>query len=98
MGDTKGEALSGGLEGDIVRYRPAYRGPGDLLRTGMRVRLRPGGPVCVVTRVNDCAAYVRRPYTKTITPSDGPSRTFEAMSQPEAISARAHVYLVEDEV
>lgn len=84
--------------GDVpVRQKAPYSGPGDLLRTGMRVRLAPDGPICTVVRVNECAAYVRRPFTKTIKTPDGDTRTFTAHTQVEAISNRAYVFPVEEE-
>ena len=80
----------------LVRSRAPYSGPGDLLRAGMRVRLAPGGPICTIERVNDCAAYVRRPFTKTIKAPDGSTRSFTAHTQAEAISNRAFVTVVEE--
>ena len=57
----------------------------------MRVRLSPRGPICTVVRVNECAAYVRRPFTRTVN-----GKEISGMTKPEAISSRAHVFLVEE--
>jgi hypothetical protein len=79
--------------GDVpVRSRRPYSGPGDLLRAGMKVRLSPRGPICAVIRVNECAAYVRRPYIKTIK-----DKRIMVLSKPEAISPGAFVYPVEED-
>lgn len=80
-----------------------------ILHVGERFRLRPDGPVFVVVRVNECAAYVRRecgePRHVTIPAKvDGrgrvvtPTRELDAAieGEPLAISPRSLVERLEE--
>lgn len=70
------------------------------LQVGERVRLTPNGPVCLVVRVTQCAAYVQRKVHREFEATDwktGAKRMVSTeTSHVEPISLHAFVYREED--
>jgi hypothetical protein len=69
---------------------------GDVLVVGQRCRLSPGGPVYVVTRVGQGAAYLRGGNPREVTLIDkktGEERSFTAAgAESIAVARNAFVY------